>query len=359
MKLDLWLATDSSTLNAAATAKRVEAAGWDGLVIYDSQNLDGDCYVALALAAAATKRIGLGPGVTNPGTRHPAVTAGAIASIQQLSGGRAVLGIGRGDSAMAFIGRSPVRVRAFERYLKALQGYLAGNGVAFDDLDFDERLAPPAGTLELADTPRESQLVWLDKTLPRVPIEVAATGPKVIDAAARHADIIAFALGSDPDRLAWGLERARGAREEAGLDPRAIGLAAYINVACHPDIDTARALASETLATFARFSVMHGSIAGPLPEQERNMLRGLNKTFNMLEHERNTNLLSNELIDRFAIVGPPETCIRRLHAMADVGIEKVIVAGPWNYADSPEAKRAVAQRAEEELVRHVLPAFAE
>ena len=53
MKLDLWLATDSSTLNAAATAKRVEAAGWDGLAIYDSQNLDGDCYVALALAAAA------------------------------------------------------------------------------------------------------------------------------------------------------------------------------------------------------------------------------------------------------------------------------------------------------------------
>ena len=357
MKLDLWLATDSSTLNAAATAKRVEAAGWDGLAIYDSQNLDGDCYVALALAAAATKRIGLGPGVTNPGTRHPAVTAGAIASIQQLSGGRAVLGIGRGDSAMAFIGRSPVRVRAFERYLKALQGYLAGNGVAFDDMDFDERLAPPASALELADTPRESQLVWLDKTLPRVPIEVAATGPNAIAAAARHADIIAFALGSDPDRLAWGLEQARGAREEAGLDPRAIGLAAYVNVACHRDIDTARALASETLATFARLSVMHGTITGPLPEEERDQLSGLNKTFNMRKHERNTDLLSNELIDRFAIVGPPETCIRRLHAMADLGIEKVIVAGPWNYADSPEAQRAEAQRAEEELARHVLPAF--
>ena len=71
------------------------------------------------------------------------------------------------------------------------------------------------------------------------------------------------------------------------------------------------------------------------------------------EHERNSDLLSNELIDRFAIVGPPQTCIRRLQALADLGIEKVIVAGPWNYADSPEARRA-----EDELARHVLPAFA-
>ena len=217
MKLDLWIATDSSPLRAASFAQHAEATGWDGVVVYDSQNLNGDCYVALALAAAATKRIGLGPGVTNPGTRHPAVAASAIASIQQLSGGRAVLGIGRGDSAMAFVGRAPARVAAFTRYLKALQGYLAGEGVAFDDIDFDNRMASPANTLELADTPTESQLTWLDKTEPKVPVEVAATGPKVIAAAALHADIIAFALGADPVRLSWGLEQARNAREHAGL----------------------------------------------------------------------------------------------------------------------------------------------
>ena len=352
MKLDLWVATDSSPLRAASFAKNAEARGWRGVVVFDSQNLNGDCYVALALAAAATKRIGIGPGVTNPGTRHPAVTASAIASIQQLSNGRAVLGIGRGDSAMAFVGRSPVGVAAFTRYLKALKKYLAGESVAFDDMDFDDRMASSANTLELADTPTESQLMWLDKSNPKVPVEVAATGPKVIAAAALHADSIAFALGADPQRISWGLEHARTTRKDAGLDPDKIGVAAYVNVVCHEDIETARALANQILAVFARFSVMHGTISGPLPDNERDMLSGLNKSFNMREHERNSNILSNELIDRFAIVGSPETCIRLLEAIAALGIEKVIVVGPFGDEDSE-----ATQQAEAAFATHVLPAF--
>ena len=79
----------------------------DGFAVVDSQNLSGDSYVALAMAARDTKKIKLGTGVTNPLTRHPAATASAIASIQLISDGRAVLGIGRGDSSLAHIGRAP------------------------------------------------------------------------------------------------------------------------------------------------------------------------------------------------------------------------------------------------------------
>ena len=136
MKLEFWTVMDSSARRAAALAEQAEQAGWDGIAVYDSQNLDGDCYVALALAAAATQRLGLSTGVTNPLTRHPAVAAGAMASIQQVSGGRAVLGIGRGDSALAHLGHAPVYPQVFERYLEALQTYLSGAGVAFDDLTF-------------------------------------------------------------------------------------------------------------------------------------------------------------------------------------------------------------------------------
>ena len=92
----------------------------------NSQNLSGDPYVALAMAATATKRIGLGTGVTNNVTRLAAVTACSIASIQRLSGGRAVLGIGRGGSALAHLGRAPSRLAPFERYLRQLQAYLRG-----------------------------------------------------------------------------------------------------------------------------------------------------------------------------------------------------------------------------------------
>ena len=353
MTLKLWMATDASPLQAAACAKRVESAGWDGLVIYDSQNLNGDCYVALALAASATRRIGLGPGVTNPVTRHPAVTASAIASIHELSGGRAVLGIGRGDSACAFIGRSPARVAAFSRYLQALREYLARRSVAFADLDVDDRVAPHVVPEEFADTPGDSELIWLNQSLPRIPIEVAATGPKVISLAAQYADTIAFALGADPKRLQWALDQTRATREKTGQDPDGVGLAAYVNVVCHEDIRRARAIANQTLATFARFSVMSGKVTGPLPENERKQLMGLNQSFNMREHERNIDLLSDELIDRFAIVGPPDTCIRRLQAIAELGIEKVIVVGAWNSVGDLET-----QQAQIALEEQVLPAFA-
>jgi 5,10-methylenetetrahydromethanopterin reductase len=107
---------------AARAAERAEALGWDGLTFTDSQHLAGDPYSALCLAAAATRKLGLATGVTHPGTRHPAVTASAIATVQVESGGRAVLGIGRGDSALAYLGRKPVPVAAFEDYLARRAG---------------------------------------------------------------------------------------------------------------------------------------------------------------------------------------------------------------------------------------------
>jgi 5,10-methylenetetrahydromethanopterin reductase len=88
---------ESGTMAAVA-----EAAGWDGVTFGDSQNAHYDPYVSLAVAATATTRVMLGTSVTNSATRHPAVAATGFASLQQLSAGRVVLGIGRGDSAVHF-----------------------------------------------------------------------------------------------------------------------------------------------------------------------------------------------------------------------------------------------------------------
>ena len=124
--MQLWTTGVASARGAARTAQEIEAAGWDGMLVVDSQNLSGDPYVSLALAATVTTRIGLGTGVTNSVTRHAAATATAIASVHRISNGRAVLGIGRGDSALAHLGRAPARLGQFERYLRPLQSYLAG-----------------------------------------------------------------------------------------------------------------------------------------------------------------------------------------------------------------------------------------
>lgn len=352
---EIWSIVSSSSAQIVRWARQAEESGLAGIVVTDSQNLAGDCYVALTAAALSTSRIGLGTGVTNPVTRHPAVTASAIAAVQQLSGGRAALAIGRGDSALAHLGRAPAGVELLRRYVEALQRYLGGEAIPFDELGFHEREAPPVDALGLADTAPSSRLTWLGDT-PKVPVEVVATGPRVIAAAARHADRVLLAVGADPQRLRWGIELARAARGEAGLDPATLRFGAYVNVVAHPDAPTARRLASGGMATFARFSVMHGTPTGPQSGDSDRLLRDLHASYDMRHHTRTDSghaaVLTDEFIDRYGVVGPPPHVAERLLELGALGIDKVIAVGPTAGSDPGAAREA--QRA---LAADVLPAL--
>ena len=150
MAVEFWtMASDAESkfLNSAREAMRAEEMGYDGIVFGDSQNQVADCYIALAQAAQATSKIKLGTGVTNSFTRHAAVTASAIVTVQAGSSGRAHLGIGRGDSALSDLGRAPDPVSVFEAYLKRVQSYLRGEEVPFEAGGTVEslNLAGPAG----------------------------------------------------------------------------------------------------------------------------------------------------------------------------------------------------------------------
>jgi 5,10-methylenetetrahydromethanopterin reductase len=342
---------------AARQAERAEAAGYDGLVLVDSQNLAGDPYVALTVAAHATDRLKLGTGVTNPVTRHPAVTAAAIASVQGESGGRALLGIGRGDSALAHLGRAPAPVDVFERYLVQLQAYLRGDAVSFDEsgaLATDARR--DLDTLGLSAAPEESRLEWIAMAGPKVPVAVVATGPKVLAVAARHADKVTFAVGADPERIAWAQSVVLDARREAGLAESGVSFGAYVNVVAHSDKATAQQIGSGGLATFARFNVMHGSSSGPHAEADREMLRSLHDAYDMTRHTRagspQAGTITAEFADRFAILGPAAECVDRLRALAALGLDHFVIVGPSIGADPAEAK-AAARR----FVEDVLPAL--
>jgi 5,10-methylenetetrahydromethanopterin reductase len=100
MATEVWLHGFSIPRSTVDLATRAEGWGFDGLLLVDSENLVGDPYVELALAARATERLRLGPAVTNPVTRHPA----AVATLQVESEGRAVMVLGRGDSAVLQLG---------------------------------------------------------------------------------------------------------------------------------------------------------------------------------------------------------------------------------------------------------------
>lgn len=330
--MQLWMTTSAWARPAADTAAKAEQDGWDGLGIGDSQNRAGDVWVAMTLAARATSTLRLTTAVTNPVTRHPAVTAAAAQSLANVFGERICVGVGRGDSALAHLGRAPVGVSVLERYVIALRTYLRGGEVPFDELGFQESNLDPVDKLGLAANVGGSTLTWRQDTDPLVTIEVAASGPRVIAAAARSADRLIFAVGADTERLQWGIETARRARRDAGLDPDALEFAAYLNVICHPNLDTARALAAGKVSGFARFSIMHGTVNGPALESDQAVLRAIRSAYDMRHHGRSVGgqagALTSDFIDRFGIVGAPDVCCARLKEIADLGIAKAAIIGP-------------------------------
>ncbi|MDP1965730.1 MAG: LLM class flavin-dependent oxidoreductase [Reyranella sp.] len=352
--MELWTTTVASARGAQRAAQEIEAAGWDGMLVVDSQNLSGDPYVSLALAATVTTRIGLGTGVTNSVTRQAAATATSIASVDRISNGRAVLGIGRGDSALAHLGRAPARLAQFELYLRQLQNYLSGEAVSFDDIDIPTEAAPPLSGLHLHDAPPSSRIGWIADGLKggrKVPVEVAASGPKVIALSALHAERVMFTLGADTERLAWGIALAKKTRRDAGLDPNAIAFGAYVNLGCHGDMDAARGLVRGGLTTFARFSVMHGKASGPVSSGDRDVLEKLRSNYDMKAHtrgdSRQAGTLTDDFVDRFAIVGTPDRCIERLRSLAALGLDKVAISGGTRGASAEDAavsKQLVAEQ---------------
>ena len=353
---EIWTLGVAAPTRTAAVAERAEAAGWSGLLVVDSQNLSGDPYVALSMAATATDRLGLGTGVTNPYTRHAAATACSIASVQAISRGRAVLGIGRGDSSLAHLGLAPASVPVFERYLRRLQGYLRGDEVPFEADDSGDRVAS-VDALGLDDQPLSSRIHWLGQGEKKVPVDVAATGPKAIAAAARHAERITFAVGADETRLRWAIEVARTARRAAGLDPADLSFGAYVNIVAHPDVAVARQLVAGGLATVARFAVMHGTPQGPASAEVEEVLRDVHARYDMTRHTQGgshqTTALTPEFIDAYGIVGSSAAVIARMQALFELGLDRLTVLGPSAGTDRTEAATAATR-----FTQEVIPAFA-
>jgi 5,10-methylenetetrahydromethanopterin reductase len=287
-----------------------EADGWDGLALTDSQNLAGDVFSALTVAAHATANLLLATGASNPATRHPAVLASAIATIQAESGGRAWLGIARGDSALAYIGRKPMPLSDFEEALRQIQTYLNG------------------GTVEL--NRFSSRLEWARRAnMPRVPMSVAATGPRVIQIAARVADAITFSVGADPARLQPAIALARETRGATGLPPLRLG--AYINSVAHPDVQVARQLVRGRMGVYARFSTMSRSVVDTLSEADRKVAQDLADSYDLSAHAasgaRHESALDDEFVDRFGVVGPSELVAERLTNLVHLGLDHIVVVG--------------------------------
>ncbi len=146
--------------------RSIEAAGFDGAGILDSQMLSRDTFVVLGQAASNTSRLTLFPAVTNPFTRHPSVLAGAIQTVEEMAPGRVKFVIGTGYTSASTIGRKPSTLAEMRACIGMVRGLLAGESVDF------------AGT--------PGRLGYAAKR--RIPIVMAASGPKAIELAGEVAD---------------------------------------------------------------------------------------------------------------------------------------------------------------------------
>ena len=322
---------------SAETARVLEGLGFDTVLFPDSQNLAPEVWGQLMLAAQTTSRVRLGPGVTNSVTRDAAVTASAAVALQAESGGRALLAIGRGDSSVQRIGKREDRVAPFEQYLTALQGYLRGEAVDRDGF--------------------ASRLEWLERLkVPKVPVEVAATGRRVIEVAARRADRICLAVGVDVAHVGDVLAHARAAASAAGRTPGAVRYGLFVNVVIDDDQRVARDAVRGSAASFARFSAFAGSDLDRLPTPLASAARYLRAHYDMRDHTRtgvaHTAGIGDDFVDWFAIAGPPDVARDRLQQLARLGLDFChVIPG------STGMPREVAVSSVQRLAHEVLPSL--
>ncbi|SFE29662.1 LLM class flavin-dependent oxidoreductase [Blastococcus tunisiensis] len=315
----VWMTSFPLPRRVVELARLAEDSGYAGLGFTDTQNLAPDVYSSLTLAAGCTERLLLRTSVTNPVTRHPSVTANAIATVDLVSDGRAVLGIGRGDSSVATIDRPLASVADFESYVREVKSYLLGS--------------------EDGTVPARNR--WIDGAGRAVPVDIAATGPKVMAVAARQADAVTVAVGADPGRILAARAAVEVACEAAGRDPRDVAFGAHVNVVVHPDGEVARAIGRGPLAVFARFSAMTGRAAPDVDPVDRGRLEQLAADYRMDRHATGAAApVPDDLLDRFGILGTPDSCAERLAGLRNLGLDHLVVIGPAPDAPFDEVERA-------------------
>jgi len=323
-------------------ATEIEAMGFDYLLCPDTQNLAPDPYGQLNLAAAATSTLKLGTGVTNPVTRDPAVTATAIASLQQESGGRAVCVIGRGDSSAAHIGIKNATTKQLREGVSTIREYMRGN------------------TIDRNGT--ESALRWLQgEDVPAAPIDIACTGPKTIQMAVETGDRISFAVGSAPERVAWAMETAEAHLHKIGRDRSSISIGAFVNLVCDPDEQRAINIGRMIAGMVAHFAGMKNAPLDHLPPQLKGLAAHMQSGYDMDHHAQeeasHATEVNDEFVDWFSICGPAEKCVDRLQQLVDLGLDHIYVLGGSPVAH-PHGERQAAMVEQARLFAdQVLPRF--
>lgn len=301
--LEAEISPGMSTTAAVRLARRVEEAGFDRLGISDVLHWP-DCFVLQALIAEATERIAIGSMVTNPYTRHPAVLAGMLATLQEASGGRMFCGIGVGAGLEDLDIDSPRPVRALREAITAMRALLAGEPVEFDGQMFPVRgelLRPPA--------------------IP-VPISIGTRSAQVMRLAGELADVALVGARNFTPELTTRYRTwlAEGATR-VGRDPADVEVAPRLTLCVSDDAALARASVIRYVAHY--LAIIRPSELEPdrLTAIDEALERSTGWYFDLDRHDDPAlvELVPEEWITRYAVVGTPADVVEQMAGIADLG----------------------------------------
>jgi 5,10-methylenetetrahydromethanopterin reductase len=292
---------DSRSVAAfAADVRRAETLGWDAAWIPDSQLRRRDTYVMLAAAAQSTERITLGTLLANPMNRHPTVTAGSIATIDELAPGRTVLGWGVGDTAVRLAGLRPARIAELEASTRLMRALLDGESVE-------------VGAARPARLPHHRP----------VPIWIAAGGPRTLRMAGGVADGVFIRVGAHPANIARSVELIREGAAAAGRDPSSVGLGAIFHTVFVDDPARARLMGKSMAAGYYEYSPMLFdppglSWNGPDPEhlkKDQKVWPDFHHAADLEASGRVVDFLPDAAADAFALHGGAPEIVAQLVAL--------------------------------------------
>jgi len=304
-----------SVASAVDDARLAEDLGFTMVGVADSQSVFREMYATMALCAQATRRVQIGPTVTNPITRHPAVAASGIATVDEIAPGRAFFGIGSGDSAILNLAERPATLAGMREYITAVRALHVHGETTWRG--------------------RTVRLTWRKA---RMPIYLSAEGPRTLELAGEIADGVIVNVGLDARLVRDAVAHVHAGARRAGRDPGSIDLWTMVRANVTDDVAAGITEIRMELASNAHH-VFRFTLEGKhVPDDLADAIRRVQQGYQPAAHEAlgvspNAMLLEREpalrayLADRFAAVGPPAAVADKLRRVVEAGIGGLLVTG--------------------------------
>jgi len=308
MDLGVVLQCNPPASRVVDLARQAENLGFGCVWTFDSHLLWEEPFVIYSQILAETRKVTVGPMVTNPATRDWTVTASLFATLNEMYGNRTVCGIGRGDSAVRVLNGKPTTLATLRDSIHVIRELANGREVEHQG----SMLRFPWGT--------ES----------RLPVWVAAYGPKALALAGEVGDGFILQL-ADPSIAAWTIKAVRESAERAGRDPDAIAICvaapAYVGDDLAHMRDQCRWFGGMVGNHVADLVGRYGD-DGSVPSALTDYIKG-RTGYDYNEHGRagntHTDFVPDEIVDRFCILGTPADHIERLEELKALGVDQFAV----------------------------------